>query len=138
VRQRPGVRALPLCGGRHQRHGNQEEERHGVLAPIVLAQAAIVTVLAVFFVVMPGVSDTFWVLQAMTAILTPFGTPSRHGTMFVGFSADQHRLARMLARMAGVEEGIRDALTYFTAPVTGAYYFVPSVQALRSFAPVED
>ena len=69
---------------------------------------------------------------------TPFGTPSQHGTMFVGFSADQHRLERMLARMAGVEDGIRDALTYFTAPVTGAYYFVPSVQALRSFASVQD
>jgi putative iron-dependent peroxidase len=68
---------------------------------------------------------------------TPFGTPSVHGTMFVGFSADQRRLARMLDRMAGVEDGIRDALTYYTAPLTGAYYFVPSVQALRSFAPEE-
>ncbi len=65
---------------------------------------------------------------------TPFGTPMVHGTMFVGFSADQHRLARMLNRMAGAEDGIRDALTYYTAAVTGAYYFVPSVQALRSFA----
>jgi putative iron-dependent peroxidase len=68
---------------------------------------------------------------------TPFGTPSVHGTMFVGFSAEQRRLARMLDRMAGVEDGIRDALTYYTAPLTGAYYFVPSVQALRSFAPEE-
>ena len=69
---------------------------------------------------------------------TPFGTPSTHGTMFVGFSADQHRLSRMLKRMAGAEDGIRDALTYYTTPVTGAYYFVPSVQALRSFAPTDD
>jgi putative iron-dependent peroxidase len=69
---------------------------------------------------------------------TPFGTPMVHGTMFVGFSADQHRLARMLSRMAGAEDGIRDALTYYTAAVTGAYYFVPSVQALRSFAVEEE
>ncbi len=69
---------------------------------------------------------------------TPFGTPAVHGTMFVGFSADQHRLARMLNRMAGAEDGIRDALTYYTAAVTGAYYFVPSVQALRSFAVQEE
>jgi putative iron-dependent peroxidase len=68
---------------------------------------------------------------------TPFGTPTVYGTMFVGFSADQRRLARMLDRMAGVEDGIRDALTYYTAAVTGAYYFVPSVQALRSFAAEE-
>jgi putative iron-dependent peroxidase len=69
---------------------------------------------------------------------TPFGTPAVHGTMFVGFSADQHRLARMLDRMAGVEDGIRDTLTYYTTAVTGAYYFVPSVQALRSFAVEEE
>ncbi len=69
---------------------------------------------------------------------TPFGTPKVHGTMFVGFSADQHRLVRMLNRMAGVEDGIRDALTYYTSPVTGAYYFIPSVQALRSFAAEEE
>ena len=31
-----------------------------------------------------------------------------HGTMFIGFSCDQQRLARMLARIAGAEDGIRD------------------------------
>jgi putative iron-dependent peroxidase len=41
---------------------------------------------------------------------TPFGTATAHGTMFVGFSADQRRLARMLSRMVGAEDGIRDAL----------------------------
>jgi putative iron-dependent peroxidase len=69
---------------------------------------------------------------------TPIGTPAVHGTMFVGFSADQRRLVRMLQRMAGAEDGIRDRLTYFTTAVTGAYYFVPSVQALRSFAIEEE
>jgi len=47
----------------------QRTNRHGVQAPIMLVQAVIVTVLAVAFVVIPGVSDAFWVLQAMTAIL---------------------------------------------------------------------
>lgn len=65
---------------------------------------------------------------------TPFGTATAHGTMFVGFSADQHRLARMLSRMAGAEDGIRDALTYYVTAVSGAYYVVPSVEALRAFA----
>jgi hypothetical protein len=32
----------------------------------------------------------------------------------------------MLASMAGVTTGTRDALTYFARPLTGAYYFVPS------------
>jgi putative iron-dependent peroxidase len=33
--------------------------------------------------------------------------------------------------MAGVTNGVRDALTRFTTPLTGAYYFVPSTQALQ-------
>ena len=65
---------------------------------------------------------------------TPFGTATEHGTMFIGFSSEQQRLARMLARMAGAEDGIRDALTRYTTAVSGAYYFVPSVEALRRFA----
>ena len=69
---------------------------------------------------------------------TPFGTATEHGTMFIGFSSDQQRLARMLARMAGAEDGIRDALTRYTTAVSGAYYFVPSVEALRSFASSDD
>jgi putative iron-dependent peroxidase len=65
---------------------------------------------------------------------TPFGTATSHGTMFIGFSCYQQRLARMLDRMAGAEDGIRDALTRYTIAVSGAYYFVPSVEALRKFA----
>jgi putative iron-dependent peroxidase len=61
----------------------------------------------------------------------PYGTVTAHGTMFVGFSAEQERLAGMLRSMAGLDGGVRDALTYYTTPVSGAYYFVPSVEALR-------
>jgi porphyrinogen peroxidase len=61
----------------------------------------------------------------------PFGSVTHHGTMFVGFSCEQSRLARMLESMAGIPDGHRDELTRYSAPVTGAYYFVPSVEALR-------
>jgi putative iron-dependent peroxidase len=61
----------------------------------------------------------------------PYGTVTAHGTVFVGFSAEQGRLSAMLASMAGLDGGGRDALTYYTKPVSGAYYFVPSVEALR-------
>ena len=61
----------------------------------------------------------------------PYGTVYNHGTMFVGFSADQKRLSRMLDSMAGLITGTRDALTRFTQPLTGSYYFVPSVESLR-------
>jgi putative iron-dependent peroxidase len=60
-----------------------------------------------------------------------FGTVTAHGTMFVGFSAKQRPLAAMLESMAGLTDGIRDDLTRFTQPVTGAYYFIPSTQTLR-------
>jgi putative iron-dependent peroxidase len=62
----------------------------------------------------------------------PYGTVHDHGTMFVGFSAEQKRLSRMLESMAGLVNGTRDALTRYTQPLTGSYYFVPSVESLRN------
>jgi putative iron-dependent peroxidase len=64
----------------------------------------------------------------------PYGTVTDHGTMFVGFSATQQPLERMLESMAGLEGGVRDALTRFTRALTGAYYFSPSADALRHVA----
>ena len=61
----------------------------------------------------------------------PYGTVSNHGTMFVGFSCEQRRLAKMLESMAGLVTGVRDSLTRYTTPLSGAYYFVPSVERLR-------
>lgn len=63
---------------------------------------------------------------------TPYGTVVEHGTVFIGFSAEQRLLETMLERMAGVGDGIRDALTSYTRALTGAYYFIPSVESLRS------
>jgi porphyrinogen peroxidase len=60
----------------------------------------------------------------------PYGTVTDHGTMFVGFSSDQRRLVAMLESMAGMHDGVRDALTYFTRPLTGSFYFVPSIRGL--------
>ena len=67
----------------------------------------------------------------------PYGTVHDHGTMFVGFSADQKRLTRMLESMAGLIDGKRDALTRYTEPLTGSWYFVPSVEGLRGMRPVD-
>jgi putative iron-dependent peroxidase len=61
----------------------------------------------------------------------PYGTATDHGTMFVGFSAEQRRLSAMLESMAGLADGVRDDLTRYARPITGAYYFVPSSQSLR-------
>jgi deferrochelatase/peroxidase EfeB len=38
--------------------------------------------------------------------------------------------------MAGLTDGTRDSLTFFTRPQTGAYYFVPSTESLsRGISP---
>jgi deferrochelatase/peroxidase EfeB len=50
---------------------------------------------------------------------------SEHGTIFVGFCATQRPLAAMLESMIGVHDGLRDDLTRFSQPQTGAYYVIP-------------
>ena len=68
----------------------------------------------------------------------PYGTVTSHGTMFVGFCGEQRPLQAMLESMVGLKDGARDALTRYTKPLTGAYYFIPAVEAIRQFAtPVE-
>jgi putative iron-dependent peroxidase len=67
-----------------------------------------------------------------------YGGPGDHGTVFVGFCATQHPLDIMLRRMAGQGDGIRDALTRHTTPLTGAYYVIPSLAALDKFVPAAE
>jgi putative iron-dependent peroxidase len=66
-----------------------------------------------------------------------YGGPTDHGTVFVGFCAAQHPLDIMLRRMAGADGGPRDALTRYSVPLTGAYYLVPSIDALAELLPKE-
>jgi putative iron-dependent peroxidase len=66
-----------------------------------------------------------------------YGGVTDHGTAFVGFARDQWRLAEMLRRMAGATDRVRDGLTHWLVPLTGAYYTVPAVEALARFAPAE-
>jgi putative iron-dependent peroxidase len=65
---------------------------------------------------------------------TPYGSVADHGTMFVGFSRTREPLQTMLESMAGLANGTRDALTRYTTPLTGAYYFVPSAEALLALS----
>jgi putative iron-dependent peroxidase len=64
----------------------------------------------------------------------PYGTVTDHGTMFVGFCRERGPLQAMLESMAGLGDGPRDALTRFARPLTGAYYFVPSADAVLRVA----
>jgi putative iron-dependent peroxidase len=62
-----------------------------------------------------------------------YGSVGRHGTIFVGFSADQRILAGMLDSMVGRDGGPPDQLTAFTRPLTGAYYVIPATERLAAF-----
>lgn len=66
-----------------------------------------------------------------------YGVTGDHGTLFVGFSKDQYRQFEMLRRMAGVD-GVRDALTRFTTPLSGSVYVVPSATALCAYLPEDE
>ena len=67
---------------------------------------------------------------------TAYGTVSDHGTVFVGFASSKEPLHTMLESMAGVD-GPRDALTRFTTPLTGSYYWVPPTSDLLALAPTD-
>jgi putative iron-dependent peroxidase len=65
----------------------------------------------------------------------PYGTIAEHGLYFVGFGADRARFDRMLARMFGTAgDGRHDRLLDFSRPVSGAYYFAPSLSMLTRLA----
>jgi porphyrinogen peroxidase len=68
----------------------------------------------------------------------PYGTVAEHGLYFLAFSADRTRFDRMLARVFGtVEDGLTDHLTDFSRPVSGAFYFAPSLTTLRALEEAE-
>ena len=65
----------------------------------------------------------------------PYGTVDEHGLYFVAFSADPVAVrsdARADVRPLG--DGVHDRLTEFSRPVSGAYYFAPSLNALNELA----
>ncbi len=68
----------------------------------------------------------------------PYGTVAEHGLYFVAFSADRRRFDRMLEQMFGTgKDGLHDRLTDFSRPVSGAYYFAPSLSTLRELEEAE-
>jgi putative iron-dependent peroxidase len=63
----------------------------------------------------------------------PFLGIREHGLHFVAFAAEPRRFAVMLARMFGTSgDGLHDRLTDFSRPVTGSFWFVPSLADLAA------
>ena len=61
----------------------------------------------------------------------PYGTVGEAGLSFLAFSADLGRFEIMLARMFGTTgDGLSDRLLAFTKPVSGSFFFAPSIEDL--------
>lgn len=61
----------------------------------------------------------------------PWSDGARAGLMFVAFAASFDAFEAQLRRMAGLDDGIDDALFGFTRPVSGAYFWCPPVSGGR-------
>ena len=57
----------------------------------------------------------------------PYVEQNGGGLMFVAFGRSIDPFEATLRRMAGLEDGITDALFRFTRPVTGSYFWCPPV-----------
>ena len=53
------------------------------------------------------------------------------GLMFVAFGKSLHGFEAQMRRMAGVDDGIVDALFRISKPVNGSYYWCPPMQGGR-------
>jgi putative iron-dependent peroxidase len=66
--------------------------------------------------------DAFVVRRSM-----PWADGARAGLVFVAFGRSFDAFEAQMRRMAGEEDGIKDALFGFTQPLTGAYFWCPPV-----------
>ena len=66
----------------------------------------------------------------------PYGRVQELGLYFIAFSAERSRFTKMLHRMFGLSgDGLHDHLIDFTTPVSGSFYFAPSLDALEGILP---
>ncbi len=61
----------------------------------------------------------------------PWATAHAQGLEFVAYGRSLEAFEQVLRRMAGLEDGIVDALFSFSRPLTGGYYWCPPVKAGR-------
>lgn len=61
----------------------------------------------------------------------PYGTVSgKHGLYFIAYCARLHNIEQQLLSMFGERDGQRDQMLRFTHPVSGSYFFAPSLTRL--------
>ncbi len=73
------------------------------------------------------------VKQKIVRRSVPYGDLDTRGLHFVAFACHLDRIQVQLERMYGVSgDGLHDRLTEFSTPVSGSYWYVPGIGALRS------
>jgi putative iron-dependent peroxidase len=61
----------------------------------------------------------------------PWATAHEQGLEFIAFGHSPDAFEQVMRRMAGLEDGVVDALFTFSRPLTGGYYWCPPVKAGR-------
>jgi putative iron-dependent peroxidase len=61
----------------------------------------------------------------------PWATAQAQGLEFIAYGSSLDPFEQVLHRMAGLDDGITDALFTFSRPVTGGYYWCPPVRSGR-------
>ncbi|NIG35343.1 peroxidase [Pantoea sp. ICBG 828] len=65
----------------------------------------------------------------------PYGTASgRHGLYFISYCHRLYNIEQQLLSMFGERDGKMDAMLRFTKPVSGSYFFAPSLTALQALS----
>ncbi len=70
--------------------------------------------------------EAFMVRRSM-----PWATAQAQGLEFIAYCKSLEAFEQVLRRMAGLDDGIVDALFTFSRPVTGGYYWCPPVKSGR-------
>ena len=58
----------------------------------------------------------------------PYATAEDKGLEFIAYCATLDAFERMMKHMAGIDDGVADALFRFSRPITGGYYWCPPLR----------
>ncbi len=79
------------------------------------------------------------ITQKIVRRSVPHGNLEKRGLHFVAFACDLNRIQVQLERMYGAgDDNLHDRLTEYSTPVTGSYWYVPSVNQLSELRSQKD
>lgn len=63
----------------------------------------------------------------------PYGGMKEHGLFFISYASNTHKHEKQLDSMCAIPDQIHDRLMDFSTPITGNYWFIPSLRLLKTF-----